>query len=72
MCGCFSFYSGLYNGPERAQYQGDQQGDIMHVPRIRPIAPLFMANVVCIVFFTLGLLVSLISNLANLGIYEPM
>jgi hypothetical protein len=29
-----------------------------------------MTNVVCVIFFTLGLLVSLISNLINLGVYE--
>jgi hypothetical protein len=52
--------------------RGTSQGNINPAPRIRPIALLFMTNVVCIVFFTLGLLVSLTSNLANLGVYEPM
>jgi hypothetical protein len=47
--------------------KGTRQGNIKHAPKTRPIAPLFMTNVAYIVFFTLGLLVSLTSNLANLG-----
>jgi hypothetical protein len=52
--------------------RGTRQGNIKHVSRIRPIGLLSMTNVVCIVFFTLGLLVSLASNLVNLGVYEPV
>jgi uncharacterized RDD family membrane protein YckC len=48
--------------------KGTRQGNI----KTRPIAPLCMTNVACIVFLTLGLLVLLTSNLANLGVYEPM
>jgi hypothetical protein len=66
----FFFYSGLHNGSDRLQYQGNRQGNIKHAPRIKPIALLFMTNVVCIVFFTLGLLVSLTRNLVNLGVNE--
>jgi hypothetical protein len=52
--------------------RGTRQGNIKHAARLRPIALLFMTNVVCTVFFTLGLLVSLTSNLVNLVVYEPM
>jgi hypothetical protein len=72
MHGHFPFYSDLHNGPDRPQYQQDQQGNIKHVSRVRPIALLFMTNLVCIAFFTLGLLVSLTSNLVNLGVYEQI
>jgi hypothetical protein len=48
--------------------KGTKQGNIKHVPRIRPINPAFMTNVVCIVCFTLGLSVSFTSNLINLGV----
>jgi hypothetical protein len=50
--------------------RGTRQGNIKQAPRIRPITLLFVTNVVCIVFFTLGLLVSLTSNLVNQGAYE--
>jgi hypothetical protein len=52
--------------------RGTRQGNIKYAPKIRHIAPLFIANVACIVFFTLGLSVSLTINLVNLGVYEPM
>jgi hypothetical protein len=52
--------------------RGTRQDNIKHAPRIRLIVLLFMTNVVCIFFFTLGLLVSLTSNLVNLGVYEPI
>jgi hypothetical protein len=44
-----------------------RQGNIKHAPKVRSIALLSMTNVACIAFFTLGLSVSLTSNLANLG-----
>jgi bacteriorhodopsin len=42
-----------------------RQGNIKHAPKIRPIDLIFMINVPCIAFFTLGLSVSLTTNLAN-------
>jgi hypothetical protein len=39
--------------------RGTRQDNIKHVPKIRTIALLSMANVACVVFFTLGLSVSL-------------
>jgi hypothetical protein len=47
--------------------KGTREGNIKHASKTRPIALLSMTNVACIVFFTLGLLVLLISNLANLS-----
>jgi hypothetical protein len=52
--------------------RGTRQGNIKHVPKIRHITLLSMTNVACIAFFILGLSILLTSNLANLGIYEPM
>jgi hypothetical protein len=60
-------YSGLHNGPDGPQYQGTRQGNIRHAPKTRSVTPLSMTNAVCTVFFTLGLSVSLTSNLTNLG-----
>jgi hypothetical protein len=47
--------------------KGTKQGNIKHAPKTRTIALLFIANVACIVTLTLGLLVSLTGNLADLG-----
>jgi hypothetical protein len=47
--------------------KGTRQGNIKHAPKTGLIVPLSMTNVACIVFFTLGLLVLLIINLAKLG-----
>jgi hypothetical protein len=52
--------------------KGTRQGNIKHAPKARQIALLSMTNVTCIAFFTLGLLVSLTCDLANLGVYELM
>jgi uncharacterized membrane protein len=40
-----------------------RHGNIKYVPRIRTFSLLFMTNAVCIIFFTLGLLVSLAVSL---------
>jgi hypothetical protein len=58
-------YGGLHNGLIDFNTMGIRQGNIKYTPKIRPIAPLFMTNVACIVlfcFFTLWLLVSFTSN----------
>jgi hypothetical protein len=47
--------------------KGTRQGSIKHAPKTRPIPLHSITNVACIVFFILGLLVSLTGNLANLG-----
>jgi hypothetical protein len=52
--------------------KGARQSDIKQDPKTIPFALLFMTNVACIVPFTLGLLVPLTGNLANLGVYDPM
>jgi hypothetical protein len=68
----FLFIVASIKVPIDLNIRGSRQSNIKHVSRIRPIALLFMTNIVCIVFFTLGLLVSLTSNLINLGLYEPI
>jgi hypothetical protein len=52
--------------------KGARQSDTKQRPKTSPITLLFMTNVACIVPLTLELLVSITSNLANLGVYEPM
>jgi hypothetical protein len=69
MDGCFSLYRASIMVLMDHNTKGTRQGNIKHAPKTRPIALLSMTNVVCIAFFTLGLSVSLSSNLVNL--YEP-
>jgi hypothetical protein len=52
--------------------KGSRQCNIKHASKTRPMALLSMTNVACIAVFTLGLPVSLTSNLTNLGVYELM
>jgi hypothetical protein len=67
MGGCFFSIAASVMVLMDSNTRGTRQGNIKHAPKIRTIARLSMTNVACIVFFTLRLLVSLISNLANLG-----
>jgi hypothetical protein len=47
--------------------KGTRQGNIKHAPKTRPITPLFITNIACIVSLTLGLPVLLMGNFTNLG-----
>jgi hypothetical protein len=50
MGSCVSLYSGPYNGLMDCNTRGTRQGNVKLAPKTRPIAPLFMTDVVCIVF----------------------